>query len=90
MERLNLKKLLKGTEFEDKAERLQRRFDAVGVTLENIDNLPQMGHPLGCDVYLLKKIIVERHEEQQNPPEKPPAKPTNSRQKKTAEVEDNG
>jgi hypothetical protein len=57
---LNFKKLLKGTEFKDKADSLHDYLTTVGVTtLEQVDNLPALGHIQGCDVYRLVAVIRE-------------------------------
>jgi hypothetical protein len=59
---LNVKKLLKGTEFEKYTVCIETVFKNAGITtIEQVDNLPAMGHICFCDVYQLVTVIRQQY-----------------------------
>lgn len=83
--------ILKGTDFEDKAEMLTRACKQAGwSTIGDVQNLPRLSLP-GVDVYALLATINEQHEAVQNQPKEVveiPTKPKSRKKKEPVKPED--
>ena len=69
---LDARKLLKGTRLEKSADCVAKVFENQNITtLEQVDNLPAMGHICFCDVYQLCAIIREQYLKATEPAKEP-------------------